>query len=74
MRHALCALRLKTQPVAKIGVASLSLIIVHRNGQRLFGTNQHNQFSAPGHSGVDQIALEEDVVLRQDGKYYRRVF
>jgi hypothetical protein len=49
---------LGVQPVAKIGVASLGLVIVHRNGQRLFGTNQYNQFSAPGHSGVDQIALE----------------
>ena len=65
---------LRAQPVAKIGVASLGLVIVNRDGQRLFGANQHNQFSAPGHSGVDQISLEEHVVLRQDGKYYRRVF
>jgi hypothetical protein len=67
-------MRLRTQPVAKIGVASLGLVIFNRNGQRLLGTNQHNQFSAPGNSGVDQIALEEHVVLRQDGKYYGRVF
>src|ERR1039457_7563321 len=51
------------QPLLQFRPAPLDLLALHRNRQRPLLTHQHHQTLAPCNAGIDQIALEHDVVL-----------
>ena len=49
------------------------LVIPNSNTQCLFCTHNYHQFSRPGHSSIQEIALKEHVVRNMDGHDHNRI-
>jgi hypothetical protein len=66
-------LRLRLAALPAIREASAGHV-AHGDGDRLLLPDHHHKPLAPGHPGVEQIALEHCGVLRQHGDHDGRVF
>jgi len=54
-------------------MALFCLVVVYGNGHGLLRSHQHHEPPAPGDGGIDQVALEEDIVLGQQGNHHHRI-
>ena len=63
-----------TQATTRPRIALLGFIIPDRHGQGFFGTYHDHKLFSPGNRRVYQVALEQDVVLGQQGDNHSRVF
>ncbi len=48
-------------------MAFLYPVVLDPGRQGLLGAHHHHQFLAPGDRGIDQISLQQEIVLHQDG-------
>ena len=52
----------------------MGFVVIDADGQRFFCADQHHQFAAAGNGRVNQIALQKNIMLGQDGDHYGRIF
>ena len=60
-------------PLAQQRVSLLRLVVPDRDRHRLFGPDNDDELLPPRDAGIEEVALEEDVVLGQDRDDHGRV-
>jgi hypothetical protein len=65
---------ISAQSVPQVREAFLCFIVVYAHGEGFSGAHHHHQISASCYGGIDQVALEKDIVLGEDRDYHCRIF
>ena len=62
------------QPIFQPSKTLLSLVVAHRDAQRFLAPYHDHEFLAPRDRHVQEILLQQDIVLGQEGNHRARVF
>jgi hypothetical protein len=62
------------QPVSQMGEPFLRFIVVYAHGKGFSCPHHNHQISASCYGGIDQVALEKDIMLGEDRDYHCWIF